>query len=107
MTGYSKLLTACCFLEPRNENPSLLEMKYKNIDKVISSEALLSEEGDRPGTSEWVVNNLNWLSFQLCKKNIHLKVESLDYSCTVIMECEHMIISFPMNNLNIKSPLLS
>ena len=47
--GYDRLfktVNSLWFIVAGNENPSVLEMKYNNVDKVISAEALLSEEGD-------------------------------------------------------------
>ena len=42
-----KTVNSLWFIVSGNENPSVIEMKYNNVDKVISAEALLLEEGDR------------------------------------------------------------
>lgn len=50
--GYDRLfrtVNSLWFIVSGNENPSVLEMKYNNVDKVISAEALLSEQGDGTG----------------------------------------------------------
>lgn len=44
-----KAVNRLSFIVSGNENPSVLEMNYNNVDKVISAEVLLSEEGDRTG----------------------------------------------------------
>lgn len=48
--GYDRLfktVNSLWFIVSGKENPSVLEMKYNNVDKVISEEALLSWSGDR------------------------------------------------------------
>lgn len=69
MTCYSKL-SAACGLRRGNENPSVLEIKHNNVDKVIA--ALLSGGETGSGNPEWTANVSKKAPVSvLAKKNQH------------------------------------
>lgn len=65
MTCYSKL-SAACGLRRGNENPSVLEIKHNNVDKVIA--ALLSGGETGSGNPEWTANVSKRLLFPWRRK---------------------------------------